>query len=112
MINKLMGKIIKMCKSEPNMEIKFPVLMKGLNETDDEYRKRIREYTDVQQDDKKQVLIKELSYLVDLGDTENEIYDNLQALLEVLRVQEIISNEAYEQAEIKVSKIWGFNTNG
>ena len=59
----------------------------------------------------KQIIIKELSYLVDLGDTENEIYDNLQALLEVLRVQGIISNEAYEQAEIKVSKIWGFNTN-
>lgn len=59
----------------------------------------------------KQVLIKELSYLVDLGDTENEIYDNLQALLEVLRVQKIIDNEAYEEAEMKVSEIWGFNTN-
>lgn len=59
----------------------------------------------------KQVLIKELNYLVDLGDTENEIYDNLQALLEVLRVQKIIDNEAYEQAETKVSEIWGFNTN-
>ena len=59
----------------------------------------------------KQVLIKELNYLVDLGDTENEIYDNLQALLEILRVQKIISNEAYEQAETKVSEIWGFNTN-
>ena len=59
----------------------------------------------------KQVLIKELNYLVDLGDTENEIYDNLQALLDVLRVQKIISNEAYEQAETKVSEIWGFNTN-
>ena len=59
----------------------------------------------------KQVLIKELSYLVDLGDTENEIYDNLQALLEVLRVQKIIDNEAYEQAEMKVSEIWGLDTN-
>ena len=59
----------------------------------------------------KQVLIKELNYLVDLGDTENEIYDNLQALLEVLKVQKIISNEAYEQAEMKVSEIWGFDTN-
>ena len=59
----------------------------------------------------KQVLIKELNYLVDLGDTENEIYDNLQALLDVLRVQKIIDNEAYEQAETKVSEIWGFNTN-
>lgn len=111
MIDKLMEKIIKMCKSEPNLEIKFPVLMRGLNETDDEYRKRIIEYVE-KQNDRKQIIIKELSYLVDLGDTENEIYDNLQALLEVLRVQEIISNEAYEQAEIKVSKIWGFNTNG
>ena len=55
----------------------------------------------------KQVLIKELNYLVDLGDTENEIYDNLQALLDVLRVQKIIDNEAYEQAETKVSEIWG-----
>lgn len=59
----------------------------------------------------KQLLIDELSYIVNLGDTENEVYDNLQALLEVLRVQEIISNEAYEQAETKVSQIWGFNTN-
>lgn len=59
----------------------------------------------------KQLLIEELSYIVNLGDTENEIYDNLQALLEVLRVQEIINNESYEQAETKVNKIWGFNTN-
>lgn len=59
----------------------------------------------------KQIMIDELSYIVNLGDTENEIYDNLQALLEVLRVQEIINNEAYEQAETKVSEIWGFNTN-
>lgn len=43
MTDKQMGKIIKMCKSEPNIEIKFPVLMQGLNETADEYRKRIRE---------------------------------------------------------------------
>ena len=59
----------------------------------------------------KQIIIKELSYIVNLGGTENEVYDNIQALLEVLRVQEIISNEAYEQAETKVSEIWGFNTN-
>ena len=50
MIDKLMGKIIKMCKSEPNLEIKFPVLMRGLNETDDEYRKRIIEYVEKQND--------------------------------------------------------------
>lgn len=59
----------------------------------------------------KQIIIDELSYVVNLGDTENEVYDNLQALLEVLRVQEIINNEAYEQAETKVSEMWGFNTN-
>lgn len=44
MTDKHIEKIIKMCKSEPKMEIKFPVLMQDLNETDDEYRKRIREY--------------------------------------------------------------------
>lgn len=48
MIDKLIKKIIKMCKSEPNIEIKFPVLMRGLNETDDEYRKRIIEYVEEQ----------------------------------------------------------------
>ena len=50
MTDKQMEKIIKMCKSEPNMEIKFPVFMQGLNETDDEYRKRIREYMGQQND--------------------------------------------------------------
>ena len=50
MVDKLMEKIIKMCKSEPNLEIKFPVLMRGLNETDDEYRKRIIEYVEKQND--------------------------------------------------------------
>ena len=44
MNNEQMEKIIKMYKSEPNMEIKFPVIMQDLNETRDEYRKRIREY--------------------------------------------------------------------
>lgn len=51
MTDKQIEKIIKMCKSEPNMEIKFPVLMQDLNETDDEYRKRIIEYME-QQDDR------------------------------------------------------------
>ena len=59
----------------------------------------------------KQIIIKELSYIVNLGDTENEIYDNLQALLIVLNEQGIIDTFAYEYAETKVSKIWGFNTN-
>lgn len=46
MTDKQMEKIINMYKSAPNMEIKLPVLMQGLNETDDEYRKRIIEYTE------------------------------------------------------------------
>lgn len=51
MTDKQMEEIIKMCKLEPNMEIKFPFVMQGLNETHDEYRKRIREYMG-QQDDR------------------------------------------------------------
>lgn len=51
MTDKQMEKIIKMYKSEPNVEIKLPVLMQGLNETSDEYRKRIIEYME-QQDDR------------------------------------------------------------
>ena len=50
MTDKQIEKIIKICKSEPNMEIKFPVLMQGLNETNDEYRKRIIEYMEQQND--------------------------------------------------------------
>lgn len=50
MTDKQIEKIIKMYKSEPNMDIKFPVLMQGLNETDDEYRIRIIEYMEQQND--------------------------------------------------------------
>ena len=60
----------------------------------------------------KENLINELNYIVNLGSSDVEIYDNLQALLEVLRVQEIIDNEAYDIAEAKVNNLWGFNTNG
>ena len=60
----------------------------------------------------KETLINELNYIVNLGSNDVEIYDNLQALLEVLRVQEIIDNEAYDIAEAKVNSLWGFNTNG
>jgi hypothetical protein len=59
---------------------------------------------------RKEILKDELSYIVDLGTTDVEIYDNLTALLEVLRLQEIISNDAYDEAEIKVSKLWGYDT--
>lgn len=58
----------------------------------------------------KEILKNELSYIVNLGSSDVEIYDNLTALLEVLRVQEIISNEAYDDAEIKVSELWGYDT--
>lgn len=61
-------------------------------------------------EERKQILIAELSYITDLGSTSNEIYDNLQALLEVLRVQEVLDNDSYDQAEETVSRIWGFNT--
>ena len=61
-------------------------------------------------EERKQILIAELSYIVDLGSTSTEIYDNLQALLEVLRVQEVLDNDSYDQAEETVSRIWGFNT--
>ena len=44
MTDKQMEKIIKMYKSEPIMEIKFPFIMQDLNETHDEYKKRIIEY--------------------------------------------------------------------
>ena len=44
MTDEQIEKIIKMYKSEVNMEIKFPVIMQDLNETRDEYKKRIREY--------------------------------------------------------------------
>lgn len=50
MTDKQMEEIIKICKSEPNMEIKFPVIMQDLNEAHDEYRKRIREYMEQQND--------------------------------------------------------------
>lgn len=43
MKDKQMEKIIKMCKLEPDIEIKFFNIMQDLNETTDEYRKRVRE---------------------------------------------------------------------
>lgn len=60
--------------------------------------------------DLKLTLIEELSYVLDFGNTENEIFDNLMALLEVLRVQEIISTESYEDAECKLQAVWGFDS--
>ena len=47
MTDKQMEEIIKIY-TEPSIEIKFPIIMQGLNETDDEYRKRIREYMEQQ----------------------------------------------------------------
>lgn len=50
MTYKQMEKIIKMYKSEPNMEVKFPIIMQGLNETNDEYKKRVIKYMEQQND--------------------------------------------------------------
>ena len=40
--------------------------------------------------------------------SDEEFYDELQFLLETLNELNIIDNESYEQAEYKVSQIWGF----
>ena len=55
-------------------------------------------------------IMRELNYIVDLGEQETEFYDNLMALLEVLTQLGIINNENYDNAELKLAKIWGFNT--
>ena len=57
----------------------------------------------------KQMLINELDYIVDMGDNDVEVYDNLLALLEVLRVHEIIDNESYDDAQIRLEKLWQFD---
>ena len=58
-----------------------------------------------------QNIMTELNYIVDFSEEEREFYDNLMALLEALRYLEIIDNESYENADLKLAKIWGFNTN-
>lgn len=58
-----------------------------------------------------QNIMTELNYIVDFSEEEREFYDNLTALLEALRYLEIIDNESYENADLKLAKIWGFNTN-
>ena len=57
----------------------------------------------------KQLLINELDYIVDMGGNDIEIYDNLLALLEVLKIHEIIDDESYNSAEIKLEKLWQFD---
>lgn len=57
----------------------------------------------------KQLLINELDYIVDMGGNDIEVYDNLLALLEVLRVHEIIDNESYDNAQIRLEKLWQFD---
>lgn len=57
----------------------------------------------------KQMLINELDYIVDMGDNDIEVYDNLLALLEVLRVHEIIDDESYDNAQIRLEKLWQFD---
>lgn len=58
-----------------------------------------------------QNIMTELNYIVDFSEEEREFYDNLMALLEALRYLEIIDNESYENADLKLAKIWGFSTN-
>lgn len=58
-----------------------------------------------------QNIMQEINYVVDFSEEEMEFYDNLMALLETLRCLEIIDNESYDNAELKLAKIWGFNTN-
>ena len=58
-----------------------------------------------------QNIMQELSYIVNFSEQEMEFYDNLMALLEALRYLKIIDNESYDNAEVKLDKIWGFNTN-
>lgn len=53
----------------------------------------------------KQMLINELDYIVDMGGNDIEVYDNLLALLEVLRVHEIIDDESYDNAQIRLEKL-------
>ena len=57
----------------------------------------------------KQMLINELDYIVDMGGNDIEVYDNLLALLEVLRVHEIIDEESYNNAQIRLEKLWQFD---
>lgn len=57
----------------------------------------------------KQLLINELDYIVDMGGNDIEVYDNLLALLEVLKVHEIIDDESYNNAQIRLEKLWQFD---
>lgn len=57
----------------------------------------------------KQLLINELDFIVDMGGDDVEVYDNLLTLLEVLRVHEIIDDESYDSAQIRLEKLWQFD---
>ena len=57
----------------------------------------------------RQNIMQEINCIVDLSEQEMEFYDNLMALLETLRYCEIIDNDSYDNAELKLSKLWGFN---
>lgn len=58
----------------------------------------------------RQNIMREINYIVDFSEQEMEFYDNLMALLEALRYLEIIDNENYDNAELKLAKLWGFTT--
>ena len=55
----------------------------------------------------RQNIMQEINYIVDFSEQEMEFYDNLMALLETLRYLEIIDNENYDNADLKLTKLWG-----
>lgn len=57
--------------------------------------------------DTKQKLIEYLKGL-DFNGTDNEVYDELQALIETLYEYNIIDVDAYDDAEATITEVWGF----
>ena len=56
----------------------------------------------------KEDLIRDLNFIVDLGSSDNEVYDNLTAILEVLRLHDILDDYCYEEVEAILESYWGF----
>lgn len=56
----------------------------------------------------KEDLIRDLSYIADLGSNDNEIFDNLMAILELLRSHDILDDYCYEDVEAILESYWGF----
>ena len=56
----------------------------------------------------KKDLIRDLNFIADLGSNDNEIFDNLMAILELLRSHNILDNDCYEEVEAILESYWGF----